>query len=107
MRSSRRTRTVPPQSGDEAAGGEREPTWTAERIRALGASTDLATAAAVLGMSRSAAYKLIRRDAFPVPHFRVGAHYRIPTAPLLATLHLNDRDTSAPQRNPDALDPPP
>ncbi|WP_422738110.1 helix-turn-helix domain-containing protein [Micromonospora sp. WMMD729] len=107
MRSSRRTRTLSPQPVEGPAGGEREPTWTAERVRALGASTDLATAAAVLGMSRSAAYKLIRRDAFPVPHFRVGAHYRIPTAPLLATLHLNDRDTSAPQRNPDALDSPP
>ncbi|MDG4760481.1 helix-turn-helix domain-containing protein [Micromonospora sp. WMMD710] len=68
--------------------------WTAESIRALGASTDLATAASVLGMSRSTAYKLIRRDAFPVPHFRVGAHYRIPTTPLLAALHL--LDTPAP-----------
>ncbi|WP_433315623.1 helix-turn-helix domain-containing protein [Micromonospora sp. CA-269861] len=106
MRSSRRTRTVPPQSGEEAAAGEREPTWTAERIRALGASTDLATAAAVLGMSRSAAYKLIRRDAFPVPHFRVGAHYRIPTAPLLAALHLEDPGTT-PERAAGATSAPP
>ncbi|MET8365289.1 helix-turn-helix domain-containing protein [Micromonospora sp. NPDC005194] len=97
MRSSRRTRTVPPQSGKEAAAGGREPAWTAERIRCLGASTDLATAAAVLGMSRSAAYKLIRRDAFPVPHFRVGAHYRIPTAPLLTALHLHDPGTTPEQ----------
>ncbi|MEU8152154.1 helix-turn-helix domain-containing protein [Micromonospora sp. NPDC048986] len=106
MRSSRRTRTVPPQSGKEAAAGEREPTWTAERIRALGASTDLATAAAVLGMSRSAAYKLIRRDAFPVPHFHVGAHYRIPTAPLLAALHLEDPGTT-PERAAGATSAPP
>ncbi|MFF0229766.1 helix-turn-helix domain-containing protein [Micromonospora sp. NPDC005254] len=88
---------MPLQSGEEAAAGEREPTWTAARVRALGASTDLATAAAVLGMSRSAAYKLIRRDAFPVPHFRVGAHYRIPTAPLLAVLHLHDPGTTPEQ----------
>ncbi|WP_244236206.1 helix-turn-helix domain-containing protein [Micromonospora inaquosa] len=40
-------------------------------------------------MSRSTAYKLLRRDAFPVPHFRVGTHYRIPTAPLMAALHLD------------------
>ncbi|MGC5032808.1 hypothetical protein [Micromonospora sp. DT229] len=45
-------------------------------------------------MSRSAAYKLIRRDAFPVPHFRVGARYRIPTTPLLAALHLPDTPTA-------------
>ncbi|AEB42606.1 helix-turn-helix domain-containing protein [Micromonospora maris] len=68
--------------------------WTVEQIRALGTSTDLATAASVLGMSRSAAYKLIRRDAFPVPHFRVGARYRIPTAPLLAALHLPGTPTA-------------
>ncbi|RQW99425.1 DNA-binding protein [Micromonospora inaquosa] len=66
-----------------------KPIWTAERIRGLGPSTDLGTAASVLDMSRSTAYKLLRRDAFPVPHFRVGTHYRIPTAPLMAALHLD------------------
>ncbi|WP_416901306.1 helix-turn-helix domain-containing protein [Micromonospora echinospora] len=90
MRSSGRTRSTPPQPAEKPAATEPQQVWTAERIRALGASTDLATAASVLGMSRSTAYKLIRRDAFPVPHFRIGAHYRIPTTPLLATLHLLD-----------------
>ncbi|MEW2386059.1 helix-turn-helix domain-containing protein [Micromonospora sp. NPDC047707] len=97
---------MPPRSVEGSAAGEREPTWTAERIRGLGASTDLATAAVVLGMSRSAAYKLIRRDAFPVPHFRVGAHYRIPTAPLLAALHLGDPVTT-PERAAGATSAPP
>lgn len=106
MRSSRHTRTEQPQSAAGPAAAQREPAWTAERIRALGASTDLATAAAVLGMSRSAAYKLIRRDAFPVPHFRVGAHYRIPTAPLLAALYLHDPDTP-PERSPGTTNAPP
>ncbi|WP_343447897.1 hypothetical protein VKK44_25410 [Micromonospora schwarzwaldensis] len=45
-------------------------------------------------MSRSTAYKLIRRDAFPVAHFRVGSHYRIPTASLLTALHLLDAPAS-------------
>ncbi|WBB56309.1 helix-turn-helix domain-containing protein [Verrucosispora sp. WMMD573] len=106
MRSSRRNRTVPPRSGEGPAAGEREPAWTAERIHGLGVSTDLVTAAAVLGMSRSAAYKLIRRDAFPVPHFRVGARYRIPTAPLLAALHLHEPGTT-PERAAGATSAPP
>jgi len=63
--------------------------WTTERLHALGPTTDLTTAAEVLGISRSAAYKLARRGAFPVPLLRVGAVYRVPTAPLLAVLHLD------------------
>ncbi|RLK23800.1 hypothetical protein DER29_1677 [Micromonospora sp. M71_S20] len=63
-------------------------TWTVERITALGTTTDLATAAAILGISRSAAYKLAARGAFPTPLFRAGAHYRVPTAPILRALHL-------------------
>lgn len=87
MRSPRRTRTATPATGEASRCEERRP-WTVERIRALGPSTDLATAAAILGMSRSAAYKLARRDAFLTPLYRVGAHYRVPTAPILAMLHL-------------------
>ena len=60
--------------------------WTAERLRTLGPTTDLTTAAEILGISRSAAYKLARRDAFPVPLLRVGAIYRVPTAPLLTAV---------------------
>ena len=85
----RRTRPAPrPAPATPDAAGDETTTWTTERIRALGATTDLTTAAAILGVSRSAAYKLARRDAFPLPLLRVGAHYRVPTAPLLAALHL-------------------
>ncbi|MEV4511508.1 helix-turn-helix domain-containing protein [Dactylosporangium sp. NPDC049525] len=63
--------------------------WTPERLRALDPTTDLATAAEILGISRSAAYKLARRGAFPVPLLKVGAVYRVPTAPLLAAIHLD------------------
>nr|WP_184689281.1 DNA-binding protein [Micromonospora echinospora] len=86
MRSARRTRRPAPATnlGSDAAAC----TWTTERILALGATTDLATAAAILGISRSAAYKLAARDAFPVPLFRAGAYYRVPTAPILRKLHL-------------------
>ncbi|GGL93176.1 helix-turn-helix domain-containing protein [Micromonospora yangpuensis] len=100
MRSTGRTRRTTPATTEPDA----TRAWTAEQIRDLGTSTDLATAAAMLGISLSAAYKLIRRDAFPVPHLRVGAQYRIPTAPLLAALHLLEPapPTTAPDGHPPA-----
>jgi hypothetical protein len=99
MRSPRRTRHTPTRTETEAAGRDAQPRWTAERILALGATTDLATAAAILGISLSAAYKLARRDAFPMPLLRVGAHYRVPTAPLLAAVHLERPPETAGQRD--------
>lgn len=93
MRSARRTRNPAPAANP---GSDDAPTtWTAERILALGATTDLATAAAILGISRSAAYKLAARDAFPVPLFRAGAYYRVPTAPILRKVHLGSPPVSA------------
>lgn len=65
----------------------REP-WTGQRILALGAVTDLPTAAAIFGLSRTSAYDLARRGLFPVPVLRAGTRYRVPVAPILAALHL-------------------
>ncbi|SCL26232.1 hypothetical protein GA0070616_3266 [Micromonospora nigra] len=93
MRPARRTRTPAATTGN----GDAPSAWTTERILALGATTDLTTAAAILGISRSVAYKLAARDAFPVPLFRAGAHYRVPTAPILRTLHLESPPVSAPE----------
>jgi hypothetical protein len=109
MSSSRRTRPAPLPAANDGADCEQQSSWTAERIHGLGASTDLATAAAILGMSRSAAYKLIRRDAFPVPLYRVGTHYRVPTAPILAALHLQPSAGAQPTgcSTADPLDGPP
>ncbi|WP_326564414.1 DNA-binding protein [Micromonospora peucetia] len=92
MRSARQTRNPAPAAKPGSDGAPC--TWTTERILALGATTDLATAAAILGISRSAAYKLAARDAFPVPLFRAGAHYRVPTAPILRKLHLESPPVS-------------
>ncbi|HET8660367.1 MAG TPA: DNA-binding protein [Micromonosporaceae bacterium] len=64
------------------------PVWTEDRIRALGAITDLPTAASIFGLSRTAAYDLARQDDFPVPVIRVGARYRVAVAAILAVLHL-------------------
>ena len=68
--------------------GHRE-VWTAARIRALGAVTDLTTAASILGLSRAAAYELAKNDRFPVPLIRVGTRYRVPVAAILTALHLD------------------
>jgi len=62
--------------------------WTEDRIRALGAITDLPTAASIFGLSRSAAYDLVRQEDFPVPVIRVGTRYRVAVAAILAVLHL-------------------
>ena len=62
--------------------------WTEQRIRALGAVTDLPTAARIFGLGRALAYELAKNGAFPVPVLRIGTRYRVPTAPLLTALHL-------------------
>lgn len=66
--------------------------WTIERIRALGVTTTLATAASVLGISRSQAYRLAATDEFPVPLIRAGSRIIVPVAALL---HLLQPDPAA------------
>jgi Helix-turn-helix domain len=61
--------------------------WTVEEIRDLGATTDLVTAAAILGVGRSTAYTLARAGQFPAPVIRAGARYLVPVPALLALLH--------------------
>ncbi|GAA4964472.1 DNA-binding protein [Kineococcus glutinatus] len=54
-----------------------------EQIRTLPPVVDVPTAAAVLGIGRTAAYELIRTDSWPTPIVRLGKLIRVPTAPLL------------------------
>jgi hypothetical protein len=65
-----------------------EQVWTEQRIRALGAITDLPTAGRVFGLGRAMSYELARTHQFPVPVIRVGARYRVPVAGILAALGL-------------------
>ncbi|PSK67572.1 hypothetical protein B0E53_00382 [Micromonospora sp. MH33] len=81
--------------------------WTADQVRALGLTTDLTTAADILGISRSAAYKLARRNAFPVPLIRAGTHYRVPIPPILTALHLTHNAPTEEDADPDAMSLPP
>ena len=74
----------------------RRPAWTAEQIRALGAATNLGTAAAILGIGRSQAYRLVAADQFPAPIIRVGTRVIVPVAGLLRLLLVDDTDPTPP-----------
>jgi hypothetical protein len=54
----------------------------------LPAVVDVCTAAKVLGLSRTAAYELIRLGEWPTPVFRLGKLIRVPTAPMLDLLGI-------------------
>jgi predicted DNA-binding transcriptional regulator AlpA len=53
---------------------------------ALPAVLDVPAAAAMLHLSRAAAYELIRVGGWPTPVFRLGRLIRIPTQPVLTLL---------------------
>jgi hypothetical protein len=61
------------------------PPVTTTQLRAS-ATVDLMTAAAALGLGRTKAYELARRDEFPCRVIRIGETYRVPTPGLLELL---------------------
>ena len=91
-------------SGTPASGGR---VWTEEGIRALGASTDLVTAAEILGIGRTTAHTLVRAGEFPVPVIRVGRRYRVPVAPILRLLGLHTNSPATAEDLPDTHTPTP
>ena len=58
---------------------------TISQLRAS-ATVDLMTAARALGLGRTKAYELAKREQFPCRVIRIGGTYRIPTAGLLELL---------------------
>ncbi|WP_301547107.1 hypothetical protein [Micromonospora sp. C95] len=62
--------------------------WTEERIRALGAITDLPTAGRIFGLGRALSYELARTGDFPVAVIRAGTRYKVPVAGILTALGL-------------------
>ncbi|GAB2937012.1 hypothetical protein GCM10027280_26420 [Micromonospora polyrhachis] len=95
------THHAPPNTPRPPAAG----VWTAEQIRALGAATTLPTAAAVLGISRSQAYRLAATDAFPTPLIRAGTRIIVPVAGLLRLLLLDQPTNPNPDDGSRRLDP--
>lgn len=60
--------------------------WTPEKVRALGLTTDLTTAAHILGMGRTTAFELLRTGEFPVPVHRYGRRLVVPVLEILRLL---------------------
>lgn len=71
--------TVPVTAG-------RDRPWTAQEVRALGVTTDLRTAAEILGLRPMSGYAIHARGAFPVPVIRAGGRLRVPVAAILDLL---------------------
>ena len=72
---------------------------TIAQLRAT-ATVDLMTAAAALGLGRTRAYELARRDQFPCRVIRIGDTYRIPTPGLLELLGVTAETPIAATRPP-------
>jgi hypothetical protein len=60
--------------------------WNVDAGRGLGMTTDVETAAQTLGIGRSLAYELMRKDEFPVRLIRLHRRVLIPIADLLKLL---------------------
>lgn len=68
---------------------------TRDEMLALPPVIDVATAADVFGLGRSAAYELVRTGQWPTPIIRLGRHIRVPTLPLLALIGITVSDDVA------------
>lgn len=80
----------------------RDITWTPEAVRGLGVRTDVPTAGAILaGLCRDEAYRMVQRDAFPVPVLKVGRRYVVPVAPILRLLGMDPEAGGAGDVRPD------
>jgi hypothetical protein len=64
--------------------------WTIEAVRRLGLTTDVETAASILGISRTKAYSLAKTGQFPVRLVRIGRRYVVPIPALLGLLGASD-----------------
>jgi hypothetical protein len=60
--------------------------WTVEAIRALGMTTDVETAASILGIGRTKAYELAKTREFPVPVLRISRRYLVPIPAIIRLL---------------------
>jgi excisionase family DNA binding protein len=69
-------------------GNQNDKGLTRAELLALPVTVDVTTAARALGLGRSTAYELARRDEFACRVLRIGSSYRIPTADLLRVLGI-------------------
>jgi hypothetical protein len=74
-------------------------TWTAEAIRALGATTDLQTLAGIFACSGWSSRKMARTGEWErqgIKIFRIGAHYRVGVQSILDVLGFSSGNFSTP-----------
>jgi len=71
---------------------------TRAELLALPVTVSVGTAARALGLGRSTAYELARRDEFPCPVLHVGGSYRVPTAGLFRVLGMESGEPRVPPR---------
>ena len=79
------TTTAPTQPGQPQA----PRVWTIDAVRNLGATVDIVTAGAILGIGRSKSYELAKDGEFPVRVLRIGRRYLVPTPSILALLGID------------------
>ena len=60
--------------------------WTPEAVRRLGMTTDVTTAAQILGIGRTLAFDLLKHDKFPVRVLRIGRRVVVPVPDLMRLL---------------------
>ena len=60
--------------------------WTVEAVRQLGMTTDVETAAAIIGIGRTLAYELVRNEQFPMRLVRLGRRVIVPVPGLFKLL---------------------
>jgi hypothetical protein len=75
-------------TGDVVTSAHRKTGMTRAELLALPTAVDLVTAADAIGISRTLAYKMAKRDEFPVQVLRISNSYRVPTGPLLRYLGI-------------------
>ncbi|GLI00934.1 helix-turn-helix domain-containing protein [Phytohabitans aurantiacus] len=70
----------------EAAQRANTKVWTIDAVRNLGATTDIETAGAILGIGRSKSYELAKNGEFPARVLRIGRRYLVPVPSILTLL---------------------
>lgn len=82
--------TAPAVVADGEALRRRRGQWSADQLRALPVTVDLATAGSILGMGETKARELARTGQFPAKVLKHGERYVVPTRPLLVLLGVDE-----------------